>query len=73
MEPTIQTAPHTSIATHFSSLKDPRVVGRSAHELLDILTITILAVICGNFSLTRGGTGDGAMAVGKVAAVCGAV
>ena len=47
MEPTTQTAPHTSIATHFSSLKDPQVVGRSAHELLDILTITILAVICG--------------------------
>ncbi len=48
MERTTQTTPHTSIATHFSSLKDPRVIGRSAHDLLDILTIAILAVICGD-------------------------
>ena len=48
MEPTPPASPHSSIATHFSSLRDPRVVGRSAHELLDILTIAILAVICGS-------------------------
>ena len=47
MEPTTPTASHTSITTHFSTLKDPRVVGRSTHALLDILTIAILAVICG--------------------------
>lgn len=31
----------------FSSLRDPRVVGRCDHLLIDIVTITILAVICG--------------------------
>jgi predicted transposase YbfD/YdcC len=47
MEPTTPGAPHSTIATHFAALKDPRVVGRSDHDLLDILTIAILAVICG--------------------------
>lgn len=47
MEPTGPRPPHSSIATHFATLKDPRVVGRSDHDLLDILTIAILAVICG--------------------------
>lgn len=32
---------------HFASLRDPRVVGRSDHKLLDILAIAILAMICG--------------------------
>jgi hypothetical protein len=31
----------------FASVPDPRVVGRCSHLLIDILTITILAVICG--------------------------
>ena len=47
MDTTIRTAAHNSIATHFGMLEDPRVVGRSDHDLLDILTIAILAVICG--------------------------
>jgi predicted transposase YbfD/YdcC len=47
MEPAPSGAPHSTIALHFAGLKDPRVVGRSDHALLDILTIAILAVICG--------------------------
>ena len=31
----------------FASVRDPRVVGRCDHLLIDILSITILAVICG--------------------------
>ena len=31
----------------FENVPDPRVVGRCAHLLIDILTISILAVICG--------------------------
>ena len=31
----------------FSELKDPRVVGRCDHLLIDILSITILSVMCG--------------------------
>lgn len=34
-----------SIQKHFRRLKDPRVVGRSRHLLMDIITITICAVI----------------------------
>jgi len=30
----------------FENVPDPRVVGRCAHLLIDILTISILAVIC---------------------------
>ncbi|SRR6266540_995679 len=47
MEPTNSITPLSSIAAHFGTLKDPRVVARSDHDLLDILTIAILAVICG--------------------------
>jgi predicted transposase YbfD/YdcC len=36
-----------SFLKHFESLRDPRVVGRSTHLLLDIIGITICAVICG--------------------------
>jgi predicted transposase YbfD/YdcC len=36
-----------SFMKHFESLPDPRVVGRSAHLLIDIIGITICAVICG--------------------------
>jgi predicted transposase YbfD/YdcC len=32
---------------HFASVPDPRVCARSDHKLLDILAISILAVICG--------------------------
>jgi predicted transposase YbfD/YdcC len=36
-----------SIIDHFSSLEDPRVVGRSSHLLIDIITITLCSVISG--------------------------
>src|SRR5438270_2824003 len=36
-----------SFLKHFESLRDPRVVGRSSHLLLDIIGITLCAVICG--------------------------
>jgi len=37
----------TSITEHFAGLPDPRVAGATRHELLDILTIALCAVICG--------------------------
>ena len=37
----------TSISEHFASLSDPRESGRVDHKLLDIVTITVCAVICG--------------------------
>jgi predicted transposase YbfD/YdcC len=43
MEP----VPTRSIATHFATLPDPRVARTKRHELLDILTIALCAVICG--------------------------
>jgi predicted transposase YbfD/YdcC len=39
--------PNLAIKKHFRKLKDPRVVGRSTHLLLDIVTITLCGVICG--------------------------
>lgn len=36
-----------TIETHFSTLTDPRVQGRCKHQLIDIITIIICAVICG--------------------------
>ena len=36
-----------SLVFHFSSLEDPRVLGRSRHKLIDILVIAICGVICG--------------------------
>ena len=35
------------LATCFSELRDPRVQGRCAHLLIDIIAIAILAVMCG--------------------------
>jgi len=32
---------------HFAHVPDPRVCARSDHKLLDLLAISILAVICG--------------------------
>ncbi len=32
---------------HFEALTDPRVVGRTNHKLIDILTIALCAIICG--------------------------
>ena len=37
----------TSISEHFSSLSDPRKGGMVEHKLVDIITITVCAVICG--------------------------
>ena len=36
-----------ALTTHFSSLEDPRIDRRREHDLLDILGLTIVAVICG--------------------------
>ena len=35
------------LTTCFAGLQDPRVQGRCAHPLLDILAITLLAVLSG--------------------------
>ena len=37
----------TSISEHFEALSDPRKGGMVEHQLIDILTITVCAVICG--------------------------
>jgi predicted transposase YbfD/YdcC len=39
--------PKTTIAEHFATVEDPRIERSKRHQLLDILTIAILAVICG--------------------------
>src|SRR5215210_1220707 len=39
--------PRTSISEHFATLADPRVERGREHRLMDILTITLCAVICG--------------------------
>ncbi len=36
-----------TISEHFSSLKDPRIQLKTRHKLIDIIVITICAVICG--------------------------
>ena len=38
---------HGAIAKHFEGLVDPRVERAKRYELLDIIVITICAVICG--------------------------
>lgn len=37
----------TSIEEHFGELTDPRVEGRTAHKLLDIITIALCSMVCG--------------------------
>ena len=39
--------PKTTISEYFSDLKDPRVNRTKLHNLIDIITITICAVISG--------------------------
>lgn len=39
--------PKTAISEYFSEIKDPRVDRRKRHKLIDIITITICAVISG--------------------------
>lgn len=36
-----------ALVVAFSQLKDPRVKGRCLHQLIDILIITICAILCG--------------------------
>ena len=40
-------APLAALPVHFASLPDPRVVGRTAYPLENILFIAVTAVICG--------------------------
>jgi predicted transposase YbfD/YdcC len=39
--------PKTKLSEHFETIKDPRIERTKRHKLVDILTIAILAVICG--------------------------
>lgn len=39
--------PRITIAEHFSNINDPRIERRKLHKLIDIITISICAVICG--------------------------
>ncbi|AFZ11524.1 transposase IS4 family protein [Crinalium epipsammum PCC 9333] len=39
--------PKITITDHFSTLKDPRIERSKLHQLIDIITIAICAVICG--------------------------
>ena len=36
-----------AIWTHFESLKDPRIERTRRHKLMDIVVISVLAVVCG--------------------------
>jgi predicted transposase YbfD/YdcC len=46
-EPALAAAPETSISRCFAGLTDPRVERTREHRLLDIITITLCAVLCG--------------------------
>ena len=39
--------PKLTIADHFSDLEEPRIERTRHHQLIDIITISICAVICG--------------------------
>jgi len=39
--------PRITIESHFSNIDDPRIERRKLHKLIDIITISICAVICG--------------------------
>ena len=39
--------PTSTIIEHFDTLQDPRIERTKLHPLLDIITLTICAVICG--------------------------
>ena len=39
--------PQLAILEHFSTLEDPRLVGRSDHPLVTILVIALVGVLCG--------------------------
>jgi predicted transposase YbfD/YdcC len=40
-------SPSSSLLTHFAALEDPRTAYLVEHPLLDIIALTICAVICG--------------------------
>ncbi len=44
---TMKLKPRITIAEHFSNINDPRIERRKLHKLIDIITISICAVICG--------------------------
>ncbi|MBO3462597.1 ISAs1 family transposase [Aetokthonos hydrillicola Thurmond2011] len=39
--------PRITISEHFSNIDDPRIERRKLHKLIDILTISLCAIICG--------------------------
>lgn len=39
--------PTPTLVEHFGEIEDPRIERNKRHKLIDILTIAILAVICG--------------------------
>ena len=39
--------PKITIADHFADLEDPRIERTKHHQLIDIITLSICAVICG--------------------------
>jgi predicted transposase YbfD/YdcC len=43
----VERAAETSIGRHFATLTDPRIERAKEHRLLDIITITLCAVLCG--------------------------
>ncbi len=43
----MSTPSHPSIAEHFATLPDPRIGHAKRHQLLDILVISICAILCG--------------------------
>jgi hypothetical protein len=43
----VKLKPKTTIEEHFSEIKDPRLERTKLHQLIDIITITICAVISG--------------------------
>jgi predicted transposase YbfD/YdcC len=43
----METESSSTIVSHFSVIKDPRVTGRSDHKLIDIIVIAICGMICG--------------------------
>ena len=47
MDATRNCAPITSIVDCFTDIEDPRVVERTLHKLIDIVVVTICAVISG--------------------------
>jgi predicted transposase YbfD/YdcC len=43
----MQTHPKLSLIEHFKDLPDPRVQGRTDHDLIDVLVIAVCALLCG--------------------------